>query len=106
MATSFASFSGVATRVIARTLEKLSCPRRSSSSISGKPPSACATRTFSRAGPSAMPQRNESQCAHESAPWRAQPSRVSNSRTSVSSRWVAASRLAAVKAMRSPRAIE
>jgi hypothetical protein len=48
-----------------------------------------------------MPHFHDSHAAHDSAPWVAHPSRWSNSRTSVSRRCVAASRLAAVRVMRS-----
>ena len=45
----YSSVSSVATRVMARTLEKLIWPWRNESLIFGRSPSACATRTSSRA---------------------------------------------------------
>jgi len=51
----YSSFSAVATRVIARTLEKLTMPHRKALLIFGSLSNAWATRTFSRAAPSPMP---------------------------------------------------
>ena len=62
------SVSGVATRVIARTLAYDTAPRCIAALISGRPGSALATRTFSRAAPRSMPVRQFSQCAHDRKP--------------------------------------
>src|SRR5262245_9327512 len=91
------SVSGVATRVSARTLEYDSSPRASASLSRGSEPNARATRTCSRAAPSASPTRQLSQWAHEAKPL-PHPPRTSNSRIRSSSRAVAASRCAASSA--------
>ena len=101
-ATSISSFSGVATRVIARTLEYVSSPRSSAASTDGSSPSLRATRTRSRAAPGASPVRHDSHCAHDSAPDNDHPSRRSKSRSSLSRRRVNASTSAESAAMDSP----
>jgi hypothetical protein len=58
---SAASVSGVATRVRARTLAYEMAPRAIAALTFGSNASACATRTFSRAAPSAIPGRQWSQ---------------------------------------------
>ena len=65
---SFASVSGVATRVSARAFAYDSLPTRRASSITNSLPNARATRTFSRAVAESSPIRQASQCAHEAAP--------------------------------------
>ena len=72
--------------------------------MSGNPSSRFATRTFSRAAPRSIPTRHDSQCAHDSAPARCQPSTRSNSRSWVKNRCVATSMIAAVSAIASPSA--
>jgi hypothetical protein len=69
---------GVATRVIARTFEYDSAPRRMAALTSGNPPRAWATRTFSRAAPRPRPMRQLSQCAQEWALASLQPAHASN----------------------------
>ena len=73
------SFSPSATRVRARTFEKLSSPRAIEALVSGSSVSARAARTFSRAAPRWMPVRKESQCAHVRCPLSSQPRRRSKS---------------------------
>ena len=73
-------------------------------SICGSLPRALATRTFSRAVTIPRPMRQLSQWAQVLAPCMAQPPISSKWRMAVSCCWVAASMLAAMLAMRSPRA--
>ncbi len=61
MSSSLASFSGVATRVRARTLAYDSLAVRRASSVAGSLPRARATRTFSRAVAWSHPRRQASQ---------------------------------------------
>jgi len=56
----------------------------------GKAPSACATRTFSRAAPKFRPHLKFSQCAQEASLPSPQPSLRSNSAMSISQRYWAA----------------
>ena len=91
---SLASFSGVATRVSARTFAYDSLAVRSDSSMAGSFPSARATRTFSRAVAGSHPRRHASQCAHEIAPCSCQPHASSKRLMHSSRRCAAASRCA------------
>ena len=97
---SAASFSGVATRVSARTLAYGIAPRAIVALTIGSVARAWATRTFSRAAPSAIPVRQCNQCAHDAKP-PSQPVRSSNSCSSTSSSWWR--RGAVPPARRSPR---
>ena len=82
MLTSTDSFAGVATRVIARTLEYENSPLANAALISGSDSSARATRTFSRAATLPMPHCQLSHCAVLTRPCRAYASLRSNSATS------------------------
>ena len=84
------SFAGALTRVNARTFAYESSPRPKAARINGKPPSARATRTRSRAVRLSRPQRHASQ--REQPPQARQPSRRSNSARSSSQRAIPADR--------------
>ena len=65
---SSASLSAVAMRVSARTFEYEISPFARAAEMSGREGRQRATRSFSRAGPSEMPVRQESQWAQERQP--------------------------------------
>ena len=99
---SFASLSGVATRVSARTLVYEMLPSLRASAVCGRFSSARAVRTRSRAGPILMPILQASHSAQEEKP-SFQPPRRSKSAMRVIIRDSAALMRSARSAMRSPR---
>ena len=74
----------------ARTFEYDKRPSSNAAEIAGISRSACAVRTFSRAADIDSSQRHASHSAQLRKPHFCQPQRSSNSRTSISSRYVAA----------------
>jgi hypothetical protein len=98
---SSASVAAVAIRVSARALAYDIRPAANSEQIAGRPASARATRTCSRAVPGATWHLHASHAAHEGRSQHAQPRRASNSATSCKNRQVPAARCPASSQIRS-----
>ena len=96
-----ASVAAVAIRVSARTFAYDIRPAANCAVIIGRPASARATRTCSRAVPGATWHFHASHAAHEGRSQHAQPRRASNSATSCRNRQVPAARCAASSQIRS-----
>ena len=90
-------------RVSARTLAYDNRPAANSAVISGKPPSARATRTWSLAVPGAIWHLHESQAAQEGISQSAHPCRASKSATNIRNWQVAAVRCPASSQIRASR---